>query len=448
MDNAMLHRSLFCLCMVSVFVLSMLSFLWAGGSDVLLVDDFNQQKKTNILGGEMITWKSDPSDASQSCDISFDPNNFGTSSGYSLRIDYTLKIDYNIQSNKMTYQSAKVTNSQAERISSQEVGFHSEAFNGLYIPLQNADVSAYKYLVFSAKGDPRLGFTRRFKLELQGQGRAFSISFDKLESRWKQFFIPLDLFSPVIDMRQLGAMVIVFDPENVTRNQGTIYLDDIYFAKSKGASLYQEAPPFAEAPKRKQPVKIDAHLDDWAGVKSFALKKEKNLEFGAIDNDRDLSARCFFQWDDYHLFFMIQVKDNEVVCNQTGKDIYKSDVVELFIDPQNDGLTWGNPADFQLGFAPTGPDHKPQVWAWFQNKEPSTEEVFYAAEVTDKGYQIEAAISWKFLGIQPSPGLKLGVSPAVHDLDLEDNSLTAKLNWYFKKIATDRYRLGTLELGQ
>ena len=149
-----------------------------------------------------------------------------------------------------------------------------------------------------------------------------------------------------------------------------------------------------------------------------------------------------------------------MVCLRTNKHIYITDVIELFIDPNNDNFFWKNENDFQIGLTPSGPEKLPQTWAWFQNRKPTSDEIQIASKIVPGGYQIEAAISFKFLSFSLAENIQqrvelnslepisLGMSVALHDLDLEDKTREAKLNWHFVKNPKnmEQIQLGILNL--
>lgn len=406
--------------------------------DILLVDDFNRKSMSNKLGGNIGEWKSDPTDSSQWCKVGFDNHSFTGSSGYSLR------ISYNVASNKTTFIQ------QDENIPTQELGFHDVAFNGVYMSLKDLDASSYRYLVFYAKGDKNQGFTRKFKLELKDEKRSAAVFIEGVTSHWKQFTVSLDQFSSWIQLDKLRELTIVFD-QNVTLPKGVIYLDDVYFAKNLQPA--QKGPKNIYADWTDIPPTIDGNLEEWKGAAPAKLDPAKNLESGKIKNEKDLSAEFYFRWDSQYLYFAIHVNDNEVVCLKSGRDLYLNDAVELYIDPGNDGLIWGNEDDYQIGFSPSSPNGTAQCYSWFQNKVPSESEVRFAGKVVKGGYNIEAAIAWKFLKkeVENSKGgeePEIGVSVGVHDLDLKDDTRTGKLVWNFDKNPKDpaKFLLGTLTL--
>ncbi len=581
--------------------------------NVLMIDSFDEKRLVNKLGGNIGTWKRDPKDDSQWYEISFDDRNFIGKSGSCLR------IDYNIASHMTTY-VVKET-----EVTSPEIGFHAPAFGGIYMQVKNQELGSYKFLVFSIKGDKRIGYTRKIKLEVKDKSRMAAVFVDGITSSWRRFYIPLWQFSPSINIKEIQEIVLVFD-QNVTLPKGTLYLDEMYFATEKiaiedfyayqellkpkeeptamleepkielpptpeqiietekqeiaqaaqaaslevkredenvvvtthinfetdqstildaevgklsvVAELIQKHPKFmveihghtdsqgkdrynyhlsqrrshavkdffeqledidpnhlipygwglrkpvesndtvegraenrrvefsfstkmiSPVYKLEQPLKIDGSLADWPKFATFELDSISHLEMGNISNAEDLSANVHLQWDENYLYFAARIYDSELLCLKSGRNLYMSDSVELYIDPEGDGLAWSNPKDFQIGFSPSGPSKTPQIWAWFQNKEPNPKEIKYASRVEKDGYTLEAQIAWNFLnpnfvkrlkeekGTLQWDGIPLNMTVAVHDVDSKDESQEAKLNWHFKKDETvkDRFQLGSLLL--
>lgn len=439
--------------LISLFFFLFSSFGFAQGT--LLVADFSDMTLKNNLGGNIIAWKVDPDDASQQCEVSY--SNISHEG-----LGHSLKIDYNIATNKETYLDS------SSRVSPQELGLHSDAFGGIAIELMGANLKSYKYLNFFAKGDEKSGFPGKFKLELIDKKRAAPFIFEGLTSSWKKFSIPLSHFSSIIDINEVQVIMLVFD-KNTDRKKGTFYLDNVYFSRSRKDALSLQAlgdpvpksdqsadlkKSFSEAPsshvsKKSQPIEIDGDLKDWSGQSTFELVHKKNLESGSISNDGDLSSKVFFKWDELYLYFAASVRDNEIICDSEASErLYEWDSVELYIDPEKNGLVWGKSSDYQLGFSPTAPSGKPDSYAWFQNKKPSSDEVKFASKLNENGYEIESAISWKFLSLNPSVSRSFAVSVAVHDVD-QDETDEGKMIWYFRKDhkTPNNHWLGTIELG-
>lgn len=160
------------------------------------------------------------------------------------------------------------------------------------------------------------------------------------------------------------------------------------------------------------------------------------LEFGQPAGDEEaVAARFALLWDERALHVRVEVEDRRVRNDRSGAAIHEQDCVELFIDPQGDGLLWGDAADFQFGFAPGD-----QRWEWFG------ERLEFEARTmpTEEGYTVTAGIPWPTLGLEPAAGARMGLSVAVKDIQ-ERTGAPVKLNWQWKAQG-DRVMLGTVVL--
>ncbi len=199
------------------------------------------------------------------------------------------------------------------------------------------------------------------------------------------------------------------------------------------------------AVKTSQGMLIDGKLSEWSHAECIALEPKQHLEYGNLtDRDKDLLSDCMFMWDNDYFYAAFKVTDNQILSFYKDNMIYRNDTIELFIDPENNKLIWGNPLDFQIGLTISGKDKKPQALAWFQRQEIG-DNIKLAFLETENGYIIEAAIKWEFLKVEPRVGLIMGLCPKVNDLDDCDGSATAKLTWYFIN-QQGCSKLGTLEL--
>ena len=202
-------------------------------------------------------------------------------------------------------------------------------------------------------------------------------------------------------------------------------------------------------PKAKTPVTVDGDLSDWPPVERATVKYPDCAEFGIPPNKDRFEAQVAFAWDEQNLYFAADVKEDELVCEAKADEVYKDDAVELFIDPFNDGLVWGDARDFQIGISPGGPDGKPQIYAWFQKTAPAGAEVASKIEESPAGagYVLEVKIPWAFLGVtNPAAGQSIHASPAFHTVNKARTS-SAKINWSY--IANfEKIKLGELKLAQ
>ncbi|OGR82347.1 MAG: hypothetical protein A2901_04685 [Elusimicrobia bacterium RIFCSPLOWO2_01_FULL_54_10] len=394
-----------------------------GKDDFFLIHGFDGQDYANRLGGTTGKWEINPTDTSQWCNLSFVP--------YDSRFmeqGYALKVDYKVGSSKENF----VT--QEQGVSQQEVGFHGRTANGIFTLLKGFDASPYRFLSFRIKGDAEAGYTKSFKLELKDKNRTAQVIVEGITDRWQLIEIPLSKFQDRVQISELTEYVIVFD-QKVTRQQGVLYLDEIGFSKEKSKPVApggNESVKVPEVSVRRLlgAVKIDGNLDEWEG-ECFHLGKS-NLEFGDFKGESKGSADICLGWDSVYLYAAAKVRDNEIISRFSGAEIYRMDGVELFVDPKNDGYEWKNPSDIQLGLAPSGPEGTPQAWSYFSGSKPADREVKIASVMKKKGYDIEAAISLEFLGVNPAEGEKFGFSAALHDLDSSPPGEN-KLNWRFIK---------------
>ena len=169
---------------------------------IILVSHFNERENKGPLG-DFGSWDKDPSDFTQACYDSFSPLQKRGEKGYSLRIDY-------------------------------DVDSPNPAFNGIWFKLGGVDLSNYKYLVLWVKGDEKRGFTEHFKIELKnGRGEKGVYYITGIENKWKGFKIPLNKFMGISYFDDMQEMIFVFEDWRVTKKEGTLYVDDIYFTQDK-----------------------------------------------------------------------------------------------------------------------------------------------------------------------------------------------------------------------
>ena len=209
---------------------------------------------------------------------------------------------------------------------------------------------------------------------------------------------------------------------------------------------WPEAPSY-QAPYRPGSIEIDGYLRDWSG--KAILLSGQNKESGEIQDDQDLSAETRFAWDEEALYFSAKVTDDSVILRKSGKNIWQDDMVEIFVDPEDDGLFWNHEADYQIGFRNDLQSDQTHTWSWFQGGEdPSARAQVMAAGFTDsKGYIIEGAVRWSFLNFKPYEGAALRLSIAVHDIDRDRSQ--GKLQWFFRPEKEYlRFGLGKLILAE
>lgn len=150
--------------------------------------------------------------------------------------------------------------------------------------------------------------------------------------------------------------------------------------------------------------------------------------------DAPLEFRFAFTWDMTALHFHAEVTDTPAGYTVPEQ---RRRLVELFVDPEADGLVWAGPRDYQFvydliaGARETfnrAPDHRSRFTP------------------TAHGYALEASIPWASLGVTPRPGLQLGASPAVLAAGRREWEPLIKLNWSWHPVHAGLHRLGTIRL--
>jgi len=199
-----------------------------------------------------------------------------------------------------------------------------------------------------------------------------------------------------------------------------------------GTIVLQPPPrPKMEIWKAKTPKRIDGQLDDWDFTNALRLQFDRDRELGEFSSSEDAGLFLGLAWDEGFLYAAAKVSDESLIVKNKAGQIWRDDILELFFDPQGDGFEWDSPKDIQLGFSfGTNPDDNVRTWTWPTNVDPVAKgEAALKVERVEGGYEIEARVSWKALGIEPRRGVSFGFSPALHDRDGDGSE--GKLTWHF-----------------
>ena len=170
--------------------------------------------------------------------------------------------------------------------------------------------------------------------------------------------------------------------------------------------------------RTKTPITVDGRLDEWAALPKMRVDLNACGPTKPTSND-DLSYTAWVTWDDTHLYVAADVTDDILLFPTAGNAMWRCDSFSLCLDARHDTETVYQKDDFQLVFAPSGRDRKPQCRLY---RSPDIPEgtpawVKFAATTRDRGYTIEAAIPWEKLGGPPKAGQMLGFTHCVHDND-------------------------------
>lgn len=202
--------------------------------------------------------------------------------------------------------------------------------------------------------------------------------------------------------------------------------------QSGAKELTWSEPPQAQAIYAVGGIQVDGFMKDWPGGTRAITLDKSFAEFGDFRKENDPRVKIRFAWDESRLYFFAEVEDSSIVARQKAGQLWRDDLLEIFIDPDGDGLYWEDDRDFQVGFRPVPGSDGAMVWSWFQRGEDPTQTGWVQSRSFSdaRGYVLEGSIQWSELGIFPRPGLEVRISPALHDVDSDRTH--RKLQWFFR----------------
>ncbi len=169
---------------------------------------------------------------------------------------------------------------------------------------------------------------------------------------------------------------------------------------------------------------------DWQTVAGLEYR---DSEADSHPGDAPLEFRFALTWDHTALHFHIEVTDSPAGYTMPKK---YNRIVELFIDPDDDGLVWSGPNDYQFTY-------RVGVGAMEHfHHAPNKARI----KTRPHGYTIEATIPWKSISLSPKPGLEFGLSSAAIAEGTREWESVTKLNWSYFPLQAGVYRLGRVRL--
>ncbi len=177
-------------------------------------------------------------------------------------------------------------------------------------------------------------------------------------------------------------------------------------------------------------IVVDGNGNDWDAQSQLTSIALTHNTYGQNDwqGINDLSAQARLCWIHSNLYLHIMVTDDIHVQNETGRDAWKGDEVEVFFDSDLRGdffeEVW-NADDVQLGLSPGDFDENPEAVIQYQPRNRLAAGVVLAArpEIGAGGnYVLEAAIPWSVFGITPATNTGYGFCLALSDNDQVDSA--------------------------
>ncbi len=199
---------------------------------------------------------------------------------------------------------------------------------------------------------------------------------------------------------------------------------------------------------------IDGNLDEWGTIPPFTAAHIV-AQKSSWDGSMDVESRWRVGWDDQNLYLAVAVTDNVHVQTREPKFAYLGDSLELQFDAnvQADYGPGVNSDDYQYIISPGNfADLSPGSYRFRGDAQGVMNDFVgsgtqVAALKTTEGYNVELAIPWSDLGVQPTANLVLGAAFSINDLDTPG---TAVQELMLSHISTRRWldpsSWGSLEL--
>jgi len=196
---------------------------------------------------------------------------------------------------------------------------------------------------------------------------------------------------------------------------------------------YELAGPAVEPPERSAiAVAASTPREQWRWT-TIAGLEFKESPADVRPDDPLLELRFAFTWDNEALHFHAEAVDTPP---GTERPPERRELVELLIDPKNDGLVWRGAADLHYVFRSTG-----QAYEWNHDRSVPAD-----IRRTPTGYTVVASIPWSVLGLTPRPGVEIALTPAVATHGRYEWEPSLKLSWRFFQRRDERYGLGKIIL--
>jgi len=157
------------------------------------------------------------------------------------------------------------------------------------------------------------------------------------------------------------------------------------------------------------PIVVDAALDDWSGVPNpIVLDRKEQATYGAThwNGPADLSGKIRLAWRSEGLYIAAEVTDDVFQQPYTGRDVYKGDHVNLWLDwapgAQPERTMFGE-GQVHIGLSPGNlgleePNLPPEI-VLFRPETLPRKGGLIAARRTGEGYVIEAFLPAERLGV-------------------------------------------------
>ena len=389
-----------------LFVCSFLCSAPLFAQEVKVVDDFNAKTiPVNSLKKETGDWSTEPKESGKGCKLSFGLDVSGYNpDGASLRIAYDVRTQNRDR----------------------------QPMCGYWTRL-NLDLSKMKFLKMSVKGETDYGYPRNLIIELKDKDyKTGKYTIEGISGKWQEFVVPMGAFRDVRDWKNIIELGLLFH-ESMGRDHGALLIDNIMFL---GDATGSSGSKFTSV-SAKDKVTLESGGWKRRQLVMAALDGKKHLEYGEVKDSKDLSAEIYSQWDADYLYFLADIRDDELVVVEDSDQAQEGDGLTCYFDKLGDGFLTDGEDDIAVLLLPNG-----ALKILNEGREPTKDEVRFSVMPSRGKYIIVAAFSWKYLDIKPEKNKDLAVSFAVQDLDISPSTKKGRINWAYTPVS------GAIELGR
>lgn len=162
--------------------------------------------------------------------------------------------------------------------------------------------------------------------------------------------------------------------------------------------------------KKGTPV-IDGVVDEiWSQTDRVSLSHLKAGDLKANGAPADYSCYASMLWDEGHFYYLFEVTDDDIFCNNLAGSTWQNDCIFLYIDETNSKTanTW-NAGQYQLAFLANGDSVIPRNGTHSLGASACT----YKVTATATGFIVEAAFTPD--AVTPAAGLAVGIDYQFND---------------------------------
>ncbi len=179
---------------------------------------------------------------------------------------------------------------------------------------------------------------------------------------------------------------------------------------------------------------IDGDLSEYSGMETLAIPFD-NIWEGETTDAADLTGSFSLAYDDEFLYVAVTVEDETIVSNIAPNDIkghWRSDSVEITVDPQGPGVSEHTLTTFKTGIFPFDTEGNVQAERDADANQGlisvTAPDMQFASSRTDNGYVLEVAIPWNAVPGEVSSGDTIGFNILLYDCDKADAAVGENCN--------------------